>query len=112
MDEHDVSWVRTEMALAEAPPRSEAGPMAWIRKNLFATPVDSALTVISLLAVAWFLPQILDWSLFNAVWTGADRTACLTSDQGGTLPADWSGACWAFVSAKFPIFMFGRYPID
>jgi general L-amino acid transport system permease protein len=112
MDEHDVSWVRTEMVLAEAAPRSEAGLGAWVRKNLFATPVDSVLTVLALLFVAWVLPQLLDWTIFNAQWTGTDRTACLTVDQGGTLPVGWSGACWAFVWAKFPQFMFGRYPVD
>jgi general L-amino acid transport system permease protein len=112
MNEHDMPWVRTEMVLAEAPPRSEAGIGAWIRKNLFATPVDSVLTVLALLAVGWALPQILGWTIFNAQWTGVDRTACLTVDQGGALPAGWSGACWAFVWAKFPQFMFGRYPVD
>jgi general L-amino acid transport system permease protein len=65
MDEHDVSWVRTEMALAEAAPLSEAGIVAWVRKNLFATPVDSVLTVLALLLVAWALPQILGWAIFN-----------------------------------------------
>jgi general L-amino acid transport system permease protein len=112
MDEHDVSWVRTEMVLAEAAPRSEAGIGAWIRKNLFATPADSVLTIVALLFVAWVLPQLLGWTIFNAQWTGVDRTACLTVDQGGTLPVGWSGACWAFVWAKFPQFMFGRYPVD
>jgi general L-amino acid transport system permease protein len=112
MQEHDMSWVRTEMALAEPPPRTEAGLGAWLRKNLFATPVDSALTVLCLLIVAWFLPQILGWAIFNAQWTGTDRAACLTVDQGGELPSGWSGACWAFVYAKFGQFMFGRYPID
>jgi len=112
MDEHDVSWVRTEMALAQEAPRSEFGIGAWVRKNLFATAADSILTVVSLLIVAWILPQILNWAIFNAVWTGADRTACLTVDQGGALPAGWSGACWAFVNAKFGQFMFGRYPLE
>ncbi|MBL8579398.1 MAG: amino acid ABC transporter permease [Mesorhizobium sp.] len=112
MQEHDMTWVRTEMALAEPPPRTEAGLVAWIRKNLFATPLDSLLTVFCALVVAWILPQILGWSIFNAVWTGTDRTACLTVDQGGSLPVGWSGACWAFVNAKFSQFMFGRYPIE
>ncbi|MEW9807512.1 amino acid ABC transporter permease [Mesorhizobium marinum] len=112
MQEHDVSWVRTEMALAQPAPRTETGLGAWVRKNLFATPVDSALTILCLLVVAWGLPQILSWAIFNAQWTGVDRTACLTVDQGGELPAGWSGACWAFVYAKFGQFMFGRYPID
>ena len=112
MQEHDTSWVRTEMVLAQAPPRSEAGSAAWVRKNLFATPADSIITVVALLFVAWLLPQILGWTIFNAQWTGADRTACLTVDQGGYLPSGWSGACWAFVTAKFPQFMFGRYPFE
>ena len=56
---------------------------AWARKNLFATPLDAALTILAALALAWALPQILNWLFFSAVWSGADRTACLTTDQGG-----------------------------
>ena len=112
MQEHDLSWVRTEMALAQAAPSSQVGPGAWIRKNLFATPVDAVLTILAALVVAWLLPQILNWAFFNAVWSGENRQACLTTVQGGALPEGWSGACWAFVSAKFGQFMVGRYPID
>ncbi|MCG8270347.1 amino acid ABC transporter permease [Aquamicrobium sp. NLF2-7] len=112
MQEHDISWVRTEMALAETAPRSQVGAAAWLRKNLFATPIDSVLTVLALLVVASLLPRALDWLFFGAVWTGADRTACLTTEQGGQLPAGWSGACWPFVSGRFGQFMFGRYPMD
>jgi general L-amino acid transport system permease protein len=88
------------------------GAAAWLRKNLFATPIDSVLTVLALLVVASLLPRALDWLFFGAVWTGADRTACLTTEQGGQLPAGWSGACWPFVSGRFGQFMFGRYPMD
>ena len=112
MQEHDSSWVRTEMTLAQAAPRDQVGASAWLRKNLFATPVDSVLTVIAALAIAWFIPQILNWLFFSAVWSGADRTACLTVEQGGQLPAGWSGACWPFVSGRFGQFMFGRYPME
>jgi general L-amino acid transport system permease protein len=100
------------MVLAQAAPRSQAGFAAWFRKNLFATPIDAALTVLALLALAWAVPQILNWAFFSAQWTGADRSACLTVAQGGSHPDGWSGACWAFVSAKFGQFMFGRYPIE
>jgi general L-amino acid transport system permease protein len=112
MQEHDLSWVRTEMALAQAAPRSEVGPTAWARKNLFASPFDTALTILAALALAWALPQILNWLFFSAVWSGADRTACLTTEQGGQLPVGWSGACWPFVSGRFGQFMFGRYPLE
>ena len=112
MQEHDMSWVRTEMVLAEAAPRAHSGIGGWLRKNLFSTPVDAALTTIALLALAWAVPRMLDWVFFDAIWTGADRTACLTTEQGGQLPAGWSGACWPFVSGRFGQFMFGRYPMD
>jgi general L-amino acid transport system permease protein len=107
-----MSWVRTEMALAQAAPRSHVGPVAWMRRNLFATPVNATLTVLAALVLAWALPHLLNWLFFNAQWTGTERTACLTVDQGGALPADWSGACWPFVINKFGQFMFGRYPVD
>lgn len=112
MQEHDVSWVRTEMALAQAAPRSQVGFGAWLRKNLFSNPIDAVMSLLAILVLAWSVPHILNWLLFDAVWTGADRTACLTTEQGGQLPIGWSGACWPFVSGRFGQFMFGRYPLD
>ncbi|MCP3379973.1 amino acid ABC transporter permease [Bradyrhizobium sp. CCGUVB4N] len=112
MKQHDTAWVRTDMAPAQPAPNSEVGLLAWMRKNLFATPADMLLTVVAVIIAAWALPQILGWLFFNAVWVGTDRTACLTIEQGGQLPAGWSGACWPFVSNRFGYFMFGRYPLE
>lgn len=112
MQEHDMSWVRTEMALAQPAPPSERGLYAWVRKNLIATPGDTILTILGILIVAWILPQVINWALLSAQWTGSDRTVCATVSQGGIQPDGWSGACWAFVNAKFGQFMFGRYPIE
>lgn len=109
---HDLSYVRTEMAAIEKPPRGQRGPGAWMRRNLFATPMDTALTLLGLLLVAFILPPFLNWAFFGAVWTGTDRTFCATVAQGGIQPDGWSGACWPFVKAKFVQFMFGRYPIE
>ncbi len=100
------------MVLAQAAPKSEAGAGAWLRKNLFSSVGDSVLTVVGLLLIAYFLPPFLEWAFVNAQWTGTDRTFCATAAQGGIQPEGWSGACWAFVQAKFGQFMFGRYPID
>ena len=112
MQEHDLSFVRTEMVIAQAAPASERGLGGWVRKNLFASVGDSILTVLGLLLVAYILPPFLEWAFVNAQWTGTDRTFCATAAQGGIQPEGWSGACWAFVQAKFGQFMFGRYPID
>ncbi|RTL96007.1 MAG: amino acid ABC transporter permease [Hyphomicrobiales bacterium] len=112
MQEHDMSWVRTEMALAQPAPLSERGAYAWVRKNLIGTVGDTILTVLGIAIVVWILPQVINWAFIHAAWTGPDRTVCTTVTQGGIQPDGWTGACWAFVNAKFGQFMFGTYPIE
>ena len=112
MTQTDLSWVRTEMAQAMPAPAGERGLVAWVRKNLFASVGDTILTLLGLALVAMILPPIIDWAFVQAQWTGPDRSVCATVAQGGVQPDGWSGACWAFVNAKFGQFMFGRYPLD
>src|SRR5690606_9241841 len=112
MQEHDLSFVRAEMIAARAAPASERGIGGWLRANLFASPTDTVLTIIGLLLIAWFVPGILRWAFIDAVWSGPDRTVCATVPQGGVQPEGWTGACWAFVNAKFAQFMYGRYTYD
>jgi general L-amino acid transport system permease protein len=112
MQEHDMSWVRTEMALAQPAPPTERGAYAWVRKNLIGSVGDTVLTILGIAIVLWILPQVINWAFLNAQWTGPDRTVCTTVTQGGIQPDGWTGACWAFVNAKFGQFMFGTYPIE
>ena len=111
MQEHDFSFVRMEMLAQKSAPSDTKGVGHWVKTNLFATPVDSVLTIISALFIAWYLPPILNWLFIDAAWTGPDRSVCATVAQGGIQPDGWTGACWAFVNAKFEQFMFGRYTI-
>lgn len=112
MNTHQTNFVRTSMLAQSAPPVLEKGYIAWFRKNLFATPKDTVLTIIAILLLAWFLPPMIKWLFIDASWTGGGRGVCATVAQGGSQPEGWSGACWAFVGAKFDQFLFGRYPID
>jgi general L-amino acid transport system permease protein len=112
MQEHDLSFVRAEMVANMPPPASERGLVRWLRTNMLSTPADIVLTLVGLLIVALIVPPFLNWAFFSAVWSGPDRSVCATVAQGGIRPEGWSGACWAFVGAKFEQFMFGRYPID
>lgn len=107
-----MSWVRTEMALAQPAPPGERGAIAWVRKNLVGSVGDTVLTILGIAIIAWILPQVINWAFINAQWTGPDRTVCATVSQGGIQPDGWSGACWAFVNAKFGQFMFGTYPVE
>ncbi|ESX24657.1 MULTISPECIES: amino acid ABC transporter permease [unclassified Mesorhizobium] len=112
MQEHDTSWVRTEMALAQQAPAGVRGPLAWVRKNLIGSVGDVILTVVAIALVVMIVPPVVNWAFINAQWTGPDRTVCATVAQGGIQPDGWSGACWAFVNAKFGQLMLGRYPLE
>ncbi|WP_435532382.1 amino acid ABC transporter permease [Rhizobium aquaticum] len=106
-------YVRSQMLAQEAPPSNTTGLGAWLRQNLFATPKDAVLTILALLVLAWLIPDAVNWLFIKAVWSGADRTVCATTEQvGGIQPAGWSGACWAFVQSRFSMFIFGRYPLE
>lgn len=97
-----LAWVRREEAPLLPPPPGSTGLAGWLRQNLFAGPFSSAVTILlgALLAlIAW---KIADWALVRAVWTGADREACAV---------EGAGACWPFVWAKFPQWIYGFYPI-
>ncbi|MBY3154516.1 amino acid ABC transporter permease [Rhizobium laguerreae] len=107
----DKPFVRTSILAAEPPPPGARGAVAWIRRNLLATPKDVILTILALALIAWAVPQLVNWLFIQAVWSGPDRTFCATTLQGGIQPDGWSGACWAFISAKYDQFIFGRYPL-
>ncbi|MBY4589513.1 MULTISPECIES: amino acid ABC transporter permease [Rhizobium] len=106
------SFVRTAMLAPEPAPPGERGALAWVRKNLLATPKDIVMTVLALAVLAWVLPHMINWLFVQAVWSGPDRTFCATTVQGGIQPDGWSGACWAFVNAKMDQFVYGRYPLS
>lgn len=112
MQTNNLQYVRREMVGEETPPPSVHGIMHWLRVNLFATPLNMATSLITLFALVWFLPPMIDWLFVNAVWSGPNREVCLTVAQGGIQPDGWSGACWAFVNAKFQQFIYGRYPFE
>jgi len=100
---NSIAYVRTEESPTMAAPVSTGGVMGWLKVNLFATPRDTVLTILTFLFLLWIVPPIIDWAFISAVWTGDSREACL---------APGTGACWAFVEAKFGQFIYGRYPID
>ena len=51
-----------------APPRSETGAIGWVRENLFSTWYNTAMTVVSVVVVVWFLWYSLTWVFGEAEW--------------------------------------------
>jgi general L-amino acid transport system permease protein len=84
------------------PPMITTGVVGWLRQNLFSTWLNSALTIVTILLLAWLLPPLFDWAIFDAHWRGTTRADCV----GG-------GACWVFAEVWFPRFIYGiTYPLD
>jgi general L-amino acid transport system permease protein len=70
-----------------------------VLRALFGTKLNAALTMVMLLLVYLTVPPFLNWALAHATWDGLSRRACAPD-----------GACWAFVRARFGLFIYGRYP--
>ncbi len=98
-----VHFVRRQLTASRPPPLRESGLIGWARANLFSDFWNTLLTIAGLILLALILVPVINFTVINAVWTGQDRTACLAAD---------SGACWAFVKAKFGQFIYGRYPVE
>ncbi len=108
---------------AMRPPRLTTGPIAWLRDNLFSNVTNSVLTLIALWLIYRLLAGILDWAFLSAVWNGPDGkyvsgwrfwelfTEPWASKDGKPCRADGTAACWPFIAAKFPQFIYGRFPI-
>jgi general L-amino acid transport system permease protein len=104
MQDPAIAFVSTEQKQQLPPPPGETGWGPRIRRSLFATPLDTTLTIIAALLIAYVVTNLLEWGVFNAAFVGSDRSVCLPTE------GQHAGACWAFVGAKFQLFMYGIYP--
>jgi general L-amino acid transport system permease protein len=107
MSGDDTIFVRETLAPARKAPVVTTGIIGFLRTRLFNSPLNIVLTFASA-ALAWFvLEPTIRFLLVDAVWKGADRTACLADKVGHPV-----GACWPFIQAKFTQLIYGFYPED
>ncbi len=85
-------------------PGHAASPFAWMRVNLFSTPINGALTLLILALLAWLVPKAGGWLIWDAVWGPKPASAC-DAVRG-------EGACWAVVWDKIRFMLFGVYPFE
>ncbi len=98
----DIGYVRTDLVDARPAPNRTSGPVAWLRKNLFATPADSVLTVLGALFLLWVVPPLYGFFFGNAVGPGGTVEQCRMEN---------AGACWAYIAAEMEFFIYGFYDI-
>ena len=86
-------------------------PWAWARVNLFNSVGSTAVTLALGYVILRVVVSLIAWGLINAVWTVpysstgiADTTIC--QNLKGV------GACWAVLTDKYRLILFGRYPYD
>ena len=87
------------------PPVSTTGPLAWIKTNLFSSPLNTTLTVLSLWLLWTIVPPFINWVFLESIWDAADRKDCWAQ-----MPNPREGACWAFIIGSFEFFVYGWYP--
>ncbi|MCB1754663.1 MAG: amino acid ABC transporter permease [Gammaproteobacteria bacterium] len=80
-------------------PTNLTGPLAWLRDNLFNSPLNTLLTIISILLIYLVVPPLLNWAIFSANWTGGSD-ACR---------ANVDAACWPFIIERWEQFLYGFY---
>jgi general L-amino acid transport system permease protein len=86
-------------------PSDSVGVIGWLRKNLFADITNTLMTLLGAYIAYITLSAVLNWALFNAVWTAENRRECL--DLVGR-----AGACWPGVGIWFKNLIYGLYPKD
>ena len=86
-------------------PVKTTGFIGLMRTRLFNSPTNILLTIVGALLLWFTVIPAVRFLMVDAVWTGKDRTACLTENAGFAV-----GACWPFIQAKLPQLIYGFYP--
>ena len=96
----DRSFVRTEDVPQAAPPISTAGVAGWLRANLFSSPTNTALTLLTIYFLYLVVPPLFEWVFIDSLWEGESNKDCRGIE----------GACWVLIPKRFGQFIYGFYP--
>ncbi len=83
------------------------GVVGWVRTNLLSSTTNIVITVLTLYFLYLLVPPAFAWIFVNSVWDAGSRDECraIMDSAGGE-----RGACWAFISLRFELFIYGFYP--
>jgi general L-amino acid transport system permease protein len=89
------------MSMLRAPAIVPVGASAWLKANLFQSPLNTAMTLVLLAVVAPVFYKLLRWGLIDAVFK-PDPALCKAA----------AGACWGFIVEKIRLMTFATYPYE
>lgn len=90
-------------ARRKPPPIPQTGAIAWMRDNLFSSPLNVALTVLGLLIAYALIWPLIDWAILKAVFTGKTVEPCRDPE---------AGACWPAITERMGLLTYGHYPLE
>jgi general L-amino acid transport system permease protein len=93
------------------PPSTVIGPVAWLRRNLFSSPLNSLVTLVLAAAIAWMAIGIGGWALGEARWgvvTGNLRLFLVGQYPGDQVWRIWLSLAILSVLAGISAGAFGR----
>ncbi|MDV7142258.1 amino acid ABC transporter permease [Tropicimonas sp. TH_r6] len=100
----DIHFVRKAMIEEQEPPAATTGVAGWIRENLFSSPLNAVLSILSLGFVVYVLSALLPW-VMSPTWSAASLNECRELIGGGH-----GKACWGVIRERWLQLMFGFYP--
>jgi len=95
------AFLRTTFAPSSPPPKIARDFLAHWRQNLFGDLKSSLVSVLIAVLAVFALPPLWRFLVTDAVWSAPDGVLCR---------APGAGACWAYIKAKTPFFLYGSYP--
>lgn len=98
-------FVRQDLLTERPAPVRTTGFVGLLRTRLFNSPTNILLTLVGALLLWFTIVPSVRFLMVDAVWSGKDRTACLTENAGFAV-----GACWPYIQAKLPQLIYGFYP--
>jgi general L-amino acid transport system permease protein len=101
-------YVRSEMIAQQKPPISQVGAVRWMRENLFSSPLNTILTLVSLYAVYFIVTLIGPW-LLRSVWDANSLSEC-RQIAAARYGEGVEGACFALIRERWNQLLFGFYP--
>jgi general L-amino acid transport system permease protein len=97
------SFIRAEPAPQRPPPDIAPPFLKLARENLFGDATSSLITLGIVALIVLAAPPLWRFLIADAVWSAPHGALCR---------APGAGACWAYIAAKAPFFIYGSYPPD
>ncbi len=90
-----MTFSQPEPGIVTAPPKNQVDPVKWTQRNLFNSPFNTVLTIVTVAVLAWLAIVIVQWVFGIAQWEVIQRNIRLM--LAGRYPADLTWRLWTAI---------------